>query len=90
MRLTVETVGIRLSVCLSVSVRQAGSLDSTLAVSTVEVSVCLFVLLLVYVCGPESGDDPRISVEATKLTIQTKTLLESLIILFLQIIFSDL
>lgn len=44
MRLTVETVGIRLSVCLSVSVRQAESLDSALPVSTVEVicpSVCL-------------------------------------------------
>lgn len=37
MRLTVETVGIRLSVCPSVSVCQAGSLDSTLPVSTVEV-----------------------------------------------------
>ncbi len=68
MRLTVETVGIRLSVCLSVSVRQAGSLDGTLPVSTVEVicvSVCLSVVVWVYVSGPESGDDPRISVEMT-------------------------
>lgn len=32
-RLTVETVGIRLSVCRSVSERQAGSVDSTLAAS---------------------------------------------------------
>lgn len=69
MRLTVETVGIRLSVCLSVSVRQAGSLDSTLPVSTVDVlspsSVCLYVTVLVYVSGAESGVDPLISVQMT-------------------------
>lgn len=55
-------------VCLSVSVRQAGSLDSTLPVSTVEVicvSLCRPVVVLVYVSGPESGDDPRISVGMT-------------------------
>lgn len=33
-------------------------------------SVCLFVVVLVYVSGPESGDDPRISVEMTKWTGQ--------------------
>lgn len=68
MRLTVETVGIRLSVCLSVSVRQAGSLDSTLPVSAVDVlspsSVCLFAAVLVYVAGAESGVDPLISIHS--------------------------
>lgn len=42
-RLTVETVGIRLSVCLSVSVRQAGSLDSTLPAFAVE-GICFVCL----------------------------------------------
>lgn len=70
MRLTVETVGIRLSVRPSVSVRQAGSLDSTLPVSTVEV-ICPSVCCGVGLCfRPRSGDDPRISVEMTKLTGQ--------------------
>lgn len=44
MRMTVETVGIRLFVCLSVSVCQVGSSDNTPPVSA-----------LVYV---KSGDDP--------------------------------
>lgn len=79
-----ETVGIRLSVCLSLSVRQAGSLDSPLPVSTVEV-ICLSVMVLVYVSGSESGDVPRISVEMTKVkqVRETKSQkLEQLLIFF--------
>lgn len=70
MRLTGETVGIRLSVCLSVSVRQAGSLGSTLCVSTVQ-AICPSLAssrhVWLYGCSPESGDDPHISVEALTL-----------------------
>lgn len=66
MRLTAETVGIRLSVRLSVSVCQAGSVDSTLPVSTGEV-ICQSAAVSIHVSGPESGDDPHISVGTTKL-----------------------
>lgn len=57
-----ETVGIRLSVCLSVSVRQACLVDSTLAVSTVVVSsrsvaLSASAIQLFYICGPDLGDD---------------------------------
>lgn len=66
-----ETVGIRLSVCLSVSVRQACLVDSTLAVSTVVVSsrsvaLSASAIQLFYICGPDLGDDPHISVIIVK------------------------
>lgn len=61
-RLTVETVGIRLSVRLSVSVRQAGSWESSCLAFTDEVML-LSALVPIYVSGLEFGDDPHISVE---------------------------
>lgn len=74
MRLTVETVGIRLSVRLSVSVRQAGSLNSTPPFFAVEV-IRPSAVVSIYVVGCESGDDPRISVEIKFNSSGTKTLL---------------
>lgn len=52
MRMTVETVGIRLFVCLSVSVCQVGSSDNTPPVSPVPATSAA---ALLYV---ESGGDP--------------------------------
>lgn len=62
-RLTGETVGIRLSVRLSVSVLQAGSLDRRLSGSTVEVLCPVCVAVRVYGSDPESGDEPCMSAQ---------------------------
>lgn len=62
-RLTGETVGIRLSVRLSVSVLQAGSLDRRLSGSTVEVLCPVCVVVRVYGSDPESGDEPCMSAQ---------------------------